>query len=170
MCEAGRIRHHLKHNLWDPKSSVIFVGYQAEGTLGRNLVNGLKDVKLFGEEIKVNAEIYNLEGFSGHADKNGLLEWMGGFQKAPSQIFLVHGEKDSKEALAESIRNEMHYDPVVITDVSEFELESAKLLDRKEAMAEVVDEEAISTLRNRIATVHDGSRVRKGQEDEGTGC
>ena len=74
MCEAGRIKHHLKHNLWDPKNSVVFVGYQAEGTLGRSIVNGDKDVSIFGEKIHINAEIYNLEGFSGHADREGLLE------------------------------------------------------------------------------------------------
>ena len=96
MCEAGRIRHHLKHNLWNPKASVIFVGYQAEGTLGRLLVEGAKEVTLFGEEIQVNAEIYNLEGFSGHADRDGLLMWLGGFQKEPKHIFLVHGEPESK--------------------------------------------------------------------------
>ncbi len=92
MCEAGRIRHHLKHNLWDPKSSVIFVGYQAEGTLGRMLTEGQKDVVLFGEAVHVNAEIYNLEGFSGHADKEGLLGWLSGFKVKPKQLFLVHGE------------------------------------------------------------------------------
>ena len=97
MCEAGRIRHHLKHNLWDPKSSVIFVGYQAEGTLGKLLVEGAKDIVLFGEEIHVNAEIYNLEGFSGHADQSGLFAWAAGFQKKPKQVFLVHGEEDSKK-------------------------------------------------------------------------
>ncbi len=100
MCEAGRIRHHLKHNLWNPKASVIFVGYQAEGTLGRLLVEGAKEVTLFGEEIQVNAEIYNLEGFSGHADRDGLLMWLGGFQKEPKHIFLVHGEPESKEDFA----------------------------------------------------------------------
>ena len=104
MCEAGRIRHHLKHNLWDPRSSVIFVGYQAEGTLGRSLINGLKDVTLFGETVHVNAEIYNLEGFSGHADKDGLMGWLKGFQVVPKQIFLVHGELDSKEAFAKRDR------------------------------------------------------------------
>ena len=76
MCEAGRIRHHLKHNLWNPKNSIVFVGYQGQGTLGRSLVEGIKMVTLFGEEIQVNAEIHNLEGFSGHADQNGLFAWL----------------------------------------------------------------------------------------------
>ena len=67
MCEAGRIRHHLKHNAWNPKAAIVFVGYQAQGTLGRNILDGVKDIKLFGEKIHVNAKIYNLEGFSGHA-------------------------------------------------------------------------------------------------------
>ncbi|MCI7620075.1 MAG: MBL fold metallo-hydrolase, partial [Firmicutes bacterium] len=95
MCEAGRIRHHLKHNLWDSRNSIIFVGYQAEGTLGRMLVEGAKEVKLFGETVMVGAEIYNLQGFSGHADQKGLLDWLGGFQVQPKQIFLVHGEEES---------------------------------------------------------------------------
>ena len=91
MCEAGRIRHHLKHNLWDSRASIVFVGYQAEGTLGRRLVEGAQEVTLFGEKIKVNAQIHNLEGFSGHADRDGLLEWLGGFRQQPKHIFLVHG-------------------------------------------------------------------------------
>jgi metallo-beta-lactamase family protein len=155
MCEAGRIRHHLKHNLWDPKSSIIFVGYQAEGTLGRSLIEGLKDVKLFGETVHVEAEIHNLEGFSGHADKNGLMEWLGGFREKPQQLFLVHGEADSKKELAETIKKELGYEPTVVTDVSEFELESARLLDMKTALEEAIDDDAINDLRNRISTVHE---------------
>ena len=96
MCEAGRIRHHLKHNLWDSRNSIVFVGYQAEGTLGRMLIEGAKEVKLFGETISVKAEIHNLEGFSGHADRKGLMDWLSGFRQEPEQIFLVHGELESK--------------------------------------------------------------------------
>ena len=85
MCEAGRIRHHLKHNLWRADSTICFVGYQAVGTLGRKLIEGAESVKLFGENIEVNANIVTLKGISGHADMNGLLNWLGGFTKKPQQ-------------------------------------------------------------------------------------
>jgi len=98
MCEAGRIRHHLKHNLWRSESAVLFVGYQAEGSLGRKLQNGAKAVKLFGEEIAVNAEIATLHGTSGHADKEGLLNWLAGFREKPKLVFVNHGDDDSVEA------------------------------------------------------------------------
>lgn len=121
MCEAGRIRHHLKHNLWDPKSSIVFVGYQAEGTLGRKLVEGTDTVNLFGEEIKVNAEIVNLEGFSGHADRDGLAKWISHFQTDPV-VFLVHGEPDSKHDFAEFIGEKFGIHPIVVEQNSEFPL------------------------------------------------
>ena len=98
MCEAGRIRHHLKHNLWRSESTVLFVGYQAEGSLGRKLQNGANAVKLFGEEIAVNAEIATLHGTSGHADKEGLLRWLSGFREKPRLVFVNHGDGDSVEA------------------------------------------------------------------------
>lgn len=155
MCEAGRIRHHLKHNLWDPKSSVIFVGYQAEGTLGRRLTEGQKDVVLFGEAVHVNAEIYNLEGFSGHADKEGLLGWLSGFQVKPKQLFLVHGELESKEALAASIREKLGYDPVVVTGVSEFELKKTEIVSKEEIYEDAIDNEAVEATKQRIIEIHD---------------
>ncbi len=92
MCEAGRIRHHLKHNLWREDSTVVFVGYQVPGTLGYNLLHGAKKVKLFGEEIQVKARIVNLPGISGHADMNHLTAWVQGMTKMPERIFVVHGE------------------------------------------------------------------------------
>ncbi len=92
MCEAGRIRHHLKHNLWRSESTILFVGYQSVGTLGRILVEGVDEVKLFGEPIEVRADICKLTGISGHADKKGLLDWVAGFTKKPEKIFVVHGE------------------------------------------------------------------------------
>lgn len=155
MCEAGRIRHHLKHNLWDPRASVVFVGYQAAGTLGRNLLDGVKDITLFGESVHVNAEIYNLQGFSGHADKNGLLEWISGFRQPPQQVFLVHGEMGSKEAFAQTIKEELGYEPTVVREVSEFELESGKIVSRAQAEADVMDEETVENLRKKVADVHD---------------
>jgi metallo-beta-lactamase family protein len=97
MCDAGRIKHHLKHNLWRPESSIVFVGYQAIGTLGRSIVDGAKEVKLFGEPIAVNAHIYNLEGLSGHADKNGLLNWIDSFMEKPKEILLVHGDEEAQK-------------------------------------------------------------------------
>ena len=98
MCEAGRIRHHLKHNLWRPESTVLFVGYQAEGSLGRKLQQGAKEVRLFGEEIAVHAEISMLHGTSGHADQAGLLRWLEGFKEKPKMIYVNHGEDSSCEA------------------------------------------------------------------------
>ena len=92
MCEAGRIRHHLKHNLWRPECTILFVGYQAIGTLGRNIIEGEKEVRLFGETITVNAHIEELAGVSGHADKKGLLNWVNHFEKKPERVFVVHGE------------------------------------------------------------------------------
>ncbi|KEI04186.1 MBL fold metallo-hydrolase RNA specificity domain-containing protein [Clostridium botulinum] len=101
MCEAGRIKHHLKHNLWRKECSIVFVGYQAEGTLGRSILDGNKKVNLFGEPIAVNAKIYNLEGLSGHADKNGLIEWIDKLMVRPKEIFLVHGDTKSQEGFKE---------------------------------------------------------------------
>ena len=95
MCEAGRIRHHLKHNLWRSESTVLFVGYQAEGTLGRSLVDGTGHVTLFGEQIQVNAEIAVLEGTSGHADQKGLEAWINEFSRKPEAVFVVHGEENT---------------------------------------------------------------------------
>lgn len=103
MCEAGRIKHHLKHHLWKKESSIVFVGYQAEGTLGRKIIDGDKYVKVLGDEIRVNAEIHNVQGFSGHADKNALLEWLRGFDEKPKKVFLVHGEAEAKISFASEI-------------------------------------------------------------------
>ncbi|MBQ6514706.1 MAG: MBL fold metallo-hydrolase [Clostridia bacterium] len=100
MCEGGRIRHHLKHNLWNAANTVLFVGYQANGTLGRIIYDGAKEVKILGEEIKVQAEIALLNGVSGHADQDGLLRWVEGMGKKPARIFVNHGDDESCEALA----------------------------------------------------------------------
>ncbi len=106
MCDAGRVRHHLKHNLWRPECTILFVGYQAVGTLGRVLVDGTDEVKLFGETITVRARIAKLAGMSGHADKNGLLEWINGFTKKPARVFIVHGEDSICEAFRSCLEKE----------------------------------------------------------------
>ena len=103
MCEAGRIRHHLKHNLWRRECTILFVGYQAGGTLGRRILDGEKDVKLFGESIEVRARIETLRGISGHADMNGLLHWLGGFRTTPKGVFVVHGEDTVTEEFAQTV-------------------------------------------------------------------
>jgi len=103
MCEAGRIKHHLKHNLWRKECTVLFVGYQAVGTLGRALVDGAKTVKLFGETIDVEARIARLEGISGHADQKGLLGWLGAFDPPPSRVFVLHGEDSVCETFSQLI-------------------------------------------------------------------
>lgn len=155
MCEAGRIRHHLKHNLWDARNSIVFVGYQAEGTLGRLLTQGVDKVTLFGEEIMVRAEIYNLEGFSGHADRDGLYAWLNGFQKAPKHIFLVHGEAESKADFAEYVKEHKGYDCTVIQGPSEFELKKDEVVTLKQEMREQFDEETIRGIKLRIADIND---------------
>lgn len=106
MCEAGRIRHHLKHNLWRPECTILFVGYQAVGTLGRMLIEGAKEVKLFGEPIEIRAQIKQLAGMSGHADKNGLLDWVHGFTQKPKKIFVVHGEDSVCKLFTECLKIE----------------------------------------------------------------
>ena len=103
MCDVGRIKHHLKHNIWNPKSTILFVGYQAPGTLGYEIVNGAKKVTIFGEEFAVNARIEYIEGYSGHADQEWLMNFVYSFYNKPKHIFLVHGEEESQEVLRNKI-------------------------------------------------------------------
>ncbi len=123
MCDVGRIKHHLKHNLWNPNSTILFVGYQAPGTLGRSIVEGAKKVKIFGEEIAVNARIEYIEGYSGHADQTWLLNFVYSFTNPPKHIFLVHGEEEGQEVLKQKIE-ETSECKVTIPDFGDsFELE-----------------------------------------------
>ena len=115
MCEVGRIKHHLKHHLWDPNSPILFVGYQAPGTLGRRIVDGEKRVKIFGEEIAVNARIEYIEGYSGHADQEWLMNFVYSFITKPKHIFLVHGEPTGQEILKSKIVDEIGL-PVTIPE------------------------------------------------------
>ena len=106
MCDAGRIRHHLKHNLWRAESAVVFVGFQGEGTLGRTLLEGAKKVKLFGEEIAVNAKIVNFRGLSSHADRDHLIEWIKAFaEPKPRHVFVVHGDREVAPFFAKTVES-----------------------------------------------------------------
>ena len=118
MCEVGRIKHHLKHNLWDPKNTILFVGYQAPGTLGAKIVGGEKKVKIFGEEVAVNARIEYIEGYSGHADQEWLLNFIYSFIHKPKHIFLVHGEPEGQKILKDKILETANI-PVTIPDYGE---------------------------------------------------
>ncbi|MDD2627761.1 MAG: MBL fold metallo-hydrolase [Clostridia bacterium] len=113
MCEVGRIKHHLKWNLWRPESTVLFVGYQAEGTLGRRIRDGQSIVKIFGEEIGVNAEIRTLDAFSGHADQDGLIKWIKNIKKKPKKIFLIHGEHTGQLMLKSEIEEKLKIECIV---------------------------------------------------------
>lgn len=109
MCDAGRIKHHLKHNLWRSDSTILFVGYQAVGTLGRSLVEGASDVRIFGEEIHVNADIIRLPGISGHADNTGLMKWASEFKEKPKRVFVAHGDDQVCDLFARRLEDELGY-------------------------------------------------------------
>ena len=110
MCDAGRIKHHLKHNLWNPNNTILFVGYQAIGTLGRALIEGATEVKLFGETVAVGAEIRQMPGISDHADVNGLLTWIKAFKEKPTKVFVTHGDDEVTEIFARRLQEELGLD------------------------------------------------------------
>lgn len=126
MCEAGRIRHHLKHNLWKENSVILFVGYQAESSLGRKLLQDAKYVKLFGEEIQVNAQICSLHGSSGHADRDGLVSWISAFKNKPEMIFVNHGDENSCEDF-KALLCEKGYNAVSPYSGTEYDLATGKM-------------------------------------------
>ena len=132
MCEAGRIRHHLKHNLWRKECTVVFVGYQANGTLGRMLLEGAGEVKLFGETIEVMAEIVKLEGVSGHADKAGLIKWITSFDNRLKQVFVVHGEDEVSTGFAKCLCDEYGLNAVAPYSGAEFDMISGRFVKEGE--------------------------------------
>ena len=128
MCEAGRIRHHLKHNLWREDSTICFVGYQAVGTLGRKLIEGAEEVTLFGEKIQVHARIASLKGVSGHADREGLLNWLSGLKAAPKKVFVVHGEDEVTDTFAALITEKFGYSSYAPYSGAEYDLIADELI------------------------------------------
>lgn len=136
MCDAGRIKHHLKHNLWGENNTILFVGYQAVGTLGRTLLEGAKEVKLFGEPVYVAAHICQMPGISGHADVNGLIDWVKAFDQKPQKVFVTHGEDTVTEIFARRLKEELGLDTMapfsgtvydLTADVCEYEAKGIKI-------------------------------------------
>ena len=128
MCEAGRIKHHLKHNLWRPECTILFVGYQSVGTLGRAIVDGADRVKIFGEEIEISAEITTLAGVSGHADINGLIKWISSFEFSPEKVFVCHGEDSVCDAYTRKLQDELGLDAFAPYPYAVVDLISGKLI------------------------------------------
>ena len=169
MCDIGRIKHHLKHNLWNPSSTILFVGYQAPGTLGRTIVDGADKVKIFGEEISVNARVEYIEGYSGHADQEWLLNFVYSFINKPKHIFLVHGEEESEEVLKGLIEQNTEI-PVTIPSFGEkYEVaEIPKLEERSEYSKKLEDQymrlqilEKLDKIKDEINTMSQTVREQK---------
>ncbi len=136
MCEAGRVKHHLKHNLWRKECTILFVGYQAVGTLGRKLVDGAKKVKLFGEEISVNARVEMIDGFSGHADRDGLTEWISKIKKKPQKIFIVHGEEEGMKGFSKLINQKFNIETIMPDKGSSFVISANRVIENLEKPGE----------------------------------
>jgi len=122
MCEVGRVLHHLRHNIGDARNTVLITGFQAENTLGRKLVDGTKEVKIFGELVEVRAEVASLQALSGHADRNELLSWLKPMTPTLKKIFLVHGEPDQAEGLTAAIRQTYGIEAVAVRRGQSYEL------------------------------------------------
>lgn len=144
MCEAGRIKHHLKHNLWLEESTILFVGYQAMGTLGRSILEGAPKVKIFGEEIEVKAKVQLLPGISGHADSDGLIRWIKNFEPTPQQVFVVHGQDAVCDLFAQRLHDEYGFNATAPYPGSKYNLlnmncveeGSKEKIKKKETIAE----------------------------------
>ncbi len=174
MCEIGRIKHHLKHNLWNPNNTILFVGYQAPGTLGRTIVEGAEKVKIFGEEISINARIEYIEGYSGHADQEWLLNFVYSFIQKPKHIFLVHGEPEGQEVLKEKIIKNTNI-PVTIPkfgekyDIRDIPLledriEISKKLETKQLRTDILSE--IDKLRDEVQDATNTNKIKDYSREE----
>ncbi|MBQ8165257.1 MAG: MBL fold metallo-hydrolase [Clostridia bacterium] len=150
MCEAGRIRHHLKHNLWMSSSTILFVGYQSEGTVGRKLVDGAKSVHLFGEEIQVNAKIASLAGISGHADRDMLLDWLGSMKQKPKKVFVNHGDDTVCDDFAQTISDRLYINATAPYSGDEYDLLTGVCVEK----GKVVKVSKVSNGRRRANTLY----------------
>jgi metallo-beta-lactamase family protein len=159
MADAGRIKHHLKHNLWKPETSVVFVGYQAQGSLGRRILDGEKRVRILGEEISIRAEIYSLPGLSAHADQVGIMNWLSEIKTPLEKVFLVHGEEDSLNALKQRIEDELKLDVVIpergeIFDLSAVAGKGVASVHRRE-VEELTDWQLVDELYQNLCSLED---------------
>lgn len=155
MCEVGRIKHHLKHHLWKSNSTILFVGYQAPGTLGRKIVEGAKTVKIFGEEIAVNARVEYIEGYSGHADQEWLLNFVYSFFTKPKHIFLVHGEPEGQEVLKQKIEESVNISVTIPEYGEKYELAEQITQQRVVEMPKRRENEEKQDVLNRMARLKD---------------
>lgn len=114
MCDAGRVRHHLRHNLGREECAIVFTGFQARGTLGRAIVDGANEVRLFREPVPVRASVHTIGGLSAHADQAGLLDWLSGFEAPPARVFVVHGERETSVAFADLVRERLRWPSVEV--------------------------------------------------------
>ena len=128
MCIRDRIRHHLKHNLWRENNTILFVGFQTPGTLGRTILEGAQTVKIFGEEIAVNAHIENLKGISGHGDQKQLIKWLNAMKQKPEKVFVVHGEDQVCDIFAELLNKEYGYNTYAPYSGTQFDLLKGELI------------------------------------------
>ena len=178
MCEGGRIRHHLKHNIWDSRNTVLFVGYQANGTLGRIIYDGAKTVKIFGEEIDVKAQISLLEGISGHADREGLFRWISSFEKKPACVFVNHGDDDSCTGFAAAVTEHFGIPSSAPYSGSEFDLLTGEWIrltdpvykenrkpDKTSSQASARKENFYAELRNAVAELDEYTRRMEGHSN-----
>jgi metallo-beta-lactamase family protein len=162
MCEAGRIKHHLKHNLWKREALILFVGYQAVGTLGRKLIEGARNVKLFGEDISVNATIMQLPGMSGHADKNGLDRWVTAISGIKS-AFVIHGEGATAEEYAAHLEGELGIKAFCPFSGAELDLISGEFVNAKPVAAAKVERESTPFVRLKAAADRLQALIRQSQ-------
>jgi metallo-beta-lactamase family protein len=172
MCTAGRIRHHLKHNLWKPGTSLVIVGFQAIGSTGRLIVDGAKQVRLFGETVSVKAKVFTIGGFSAHADQNDLLEWAGHFESNP-RVFVVHGEPAASESLAAKLRESLGLDVYIPKWKERLVLKPREVVVEKAAEPEAMPDyqtamfNTIVDLENQLKTLKKRVQSRKdlGEDD-----
>lgn len=177
MCDAGRIKYHLKYNLWRPESTILFVGYQATGTLGRRIVDGEKLVTIHGDQLVVKADIQSIEAYSAHADQSGLISWLKDFKQKPKTVFLVHGEEKVQPVLADLIHKELNLQVIIPNLLDEIELQPIGVVGaeqiapilpdyRTEAMNKALTAENLYlNLRTRLNTLFQ-ERYDKAQYDE----